>query len=89
MDWRRKVIVAKLREGLTYGEAATVVGIHRQTFWRWLNDSEEFAQEVAKARSQGQAERVFRLWLRHPFRGKRPPAGKGQGGRARFSYGNR
>ena len=81
--------MTKLREGLTYGEAAAVVGIHRQTFWRWINDSEEFAQEVAKARSQGQAERAFRFWLRHPFRGKRPPTGKSHGGIPRFRYGAR
>jgi hypothetical protein len=87
MDWRRKVIIAKLSEGLTYGEAAAVAGIHRQSFWRWMNDSEEFAQEVAQARLQGQAERTYRLWLRHPFRGRRPPKGKGHGGTPRFSYG--
>ena len=40
-------------------------------------------------RLEGQAERTFRLWLRHPFRGKRPPTGKGHGGSPRFSYGAR
>jgi Homeodomain-like domain len=86
MDWRRKVIVAKLREGLTYGEAAAVVGIHRQSFWRWINGSEKFAQAVAEARLVGLAERTYRLWLRHPLRGKRPTTGKGHGGTPRFSY---
>ena len=89
MEWRRKVIITKLREGLTYGEAAAVVGIHRQSFWRWVNGSEEFAQAVAEARLQGQAERTYRLWLRHPFRGKRPPTGKGHGGPPKYSYGVR
>ena len=54
-----------------------------------MNGSEEFAQAVAEARLQGQAERTYRLWLRHPFRGKRPPTGKGHGGNPRFSYGVR
>ena len=34
-------------------------------------------------------ERTFRLWLRHPFRGLRPPSGKGHGGKPRFAYGRR
>jgi hypothetical protein len=89
MNWRRKVIVAKLGEGLTYGEAAAVAGIHRQSLWRWMNGSAEFAQAVAEARMQGLTERAFRLWLRHPFRGRRPPSGKGHGGIPRFSYGAR
>jgi hypothetical protein len=89
MDWRRRVILVKLREGLTYGEAAAALGIHRQTFWRWIRESDAYAQAVVLARQEGQTERTFRLWLRHPFRGKRPPTGKGIGGSPRFSYGKR
>ena len=89
MDWRRKMILVKLREGLTLGEAASSVGIHRQSIWLWMNDSDAFAHAVAEARMQGQAERTYRLWLRHPFRGKRPPTGKGHGGAPKFSYGIR
>jgi hypothetical protein len=89
MDWRRKMILVKLREGLTLAEAASSVGIHRQSIWLWMNGSEEFAQAVAQARLEGQAERTYRLWLRHPFRGKRPPTGKGHGGPPKYSYGRR
>lgn len=89
MNWHQDVILAKLREGLTYAEAAATVGIHRQTLWRWISDSEEFCDAVARARQASQPERSFRLWLRHPFRGKRPPMGKGHGCKPRFSYGAR
>lgn len=89
MDYRHRLIVAKLQEGCTSREATAAAGIHRQSFWRWVNGSPEFATAVALAREAGKEERTFRLWLRHPFRGKRPPTGKGNGGRPRFSYGRR
>lgn len=89
MNWNQNVILAKLREGLTYAEAAATVGIHRQTLWRWISDSEEFRDAVARARHESLPERSYRLWLRHPFRGKRPPTGKGHGGMPRFNFGAR
>jgi hypothetical protein len=49
----------------------------------------EFADAVAAAREVGKEERTFRIFLRHPFRGLRPPTGKGHGGKPRFSYGRR
>lgn len=76
MNWYQNVILTKLREGMTYAEAASTVGIHRQTLWRWISASEEFRNAVAKARQDSQPERSYRLWLRHPFRGKRPSSGK-------------
>jgi hypothetical protein len=86
-DWRGKVILTKLAEGCTVTEAATAAGMTRQGVeWRW-GASPEFAAAVAAARETGKEERRYRLWLRHPFRGKRPPTGKGHGGKPRFTYG--
>ncbi len=51
--------------------------------------SPEFRDAVATAREIGKDEREFKLWLRHPFRGLRPPNGEGEGGKPRFTYGRR
>lgn len=83
------MILAKLSEGQTVREASLAAGVHRQTFWRWLKSSPEFAKAVSTARQTGKEERTFRLWLLHPFRGKRPPNGKGQGLRAEVRFSNR
>jgi len=89
MTWQHRLIVSKLAEGCLVREAAAAAGIHRQTFWRWLNASPDFAEVVRVARAVGEAERRYRSWLRHPFRGKRPPTGRGHGGRPQFSWGRR
>ena len=88
-DWRGMVILCKLWEGCTIREAAAVAGITRQAVLKRMKASLEFADAVTLAREAGKEERTFRLWLRHPFRGKRPPTGKGRAGKPRFSYGRR
>lgn len=87
-DWRGRVILEKLAEGCTFMEAATAAGMSRQALWKRCRSSPSFAQAVSDARQQGQEEREYRLWLRHPFRGRRPPTGKGHRGKPRFRYGN-
>lgn len=88
-DWRGKVILAKLAEGCTVTEAARAAVMTRQGVeWRW-GASSEFAAAVAAARETGKEERQYRRRLHHPFRGKRPPTGKGHGGSPRFSHGRR
>jgi hypothetical protein len=52
-----------------------------------MKSSPEFAEAVVAAREVGKNEREFRIWLRHPFRGKRPPTGKGHGGKPIFTWG--
>ncbi len=89
MNWRHHLIVTKLAEGCLVREAAEVASVHRQTFWRWVRSMPDFALAVQLAREAGKNERTFRLWLRHPFRGLRPPTGKGRGGKPRFAYGRR
>lgn len=88
-DWRGTMILCKLREGCTMREAASAVGITRQALLKRMNVSPEFKEAVSLARETGREERTYRIWLRHPFRGKRPPTGKGNGGKPRFSYGRR
>jgi hypothetical protein len=89
MDWRHGIILRRLAEGCTYREAAAAASITRQGLWKRLRADMEFAERVVAAREAGKDERTFRLWLRHPFRGRRPPSGKGHGGIPRFSYGRR
>ncbi len=89
LDWRGRIILRKLEEGCTIRESAAAVGITRQAVLKRKNVSPDFAQAVTAAREVGRVERTFRLWLRHPFRGKRPPMGKGHGGKPKFTYGRR
>jgi len=88
-DWKGRLILRRLAEGCTYGEAAAAAGMTRQGVWWRCGMSQDFAQAVTAAREAGKVERTFRLWLRHPFRGKRPPTGKGHCGKPRFTYGRR
>lgn len=88
-DWRGRVILRKLEEGCTIRESAAAVGITRQAVLKRKNSSPAFAQAVAAAREAGREERRFRAWLTHPFRGRRPPTGKGHGGKPRFAFGRK
>lgn len=83
------MILEKLAEGYTYAEAGNAAGITKRAVFKRRAASAEFAAAVAVAREAGEKERTFRLWLRHPFRGKRPPTGRGHEGKPRFSYGRR
>ena len=87
--WKFRAVARVLAEGCTLAEAAVVVRANPSTLWRWRRACAEFAAAVEVARAAGRAEREFRCWLRHPFRGLRPPAGRGHGGRPRFRYGRR
>ena len=87
MPWKFGLVVRRLAEGATYGEAARGVRCDRVTVWRWRQSSPEFDRAVEAARAAGRGEREFRCWLRHPFRGRRPPTGKGHGGPPRFKWG--
>jgi hypothetical protein len=73
--------------GLTRKEAAARVNISRQAVWKRQKKDPEFAKAYAAALEKGSAYRVYHLWLRHPFRGRRPPTGKGHGGKPRFTFG--
>lgn len=87
--WKARLALAKIAEGLTFDGAARPAGVSRQTLLAWCNSDPEFAQAVREAREAGAEERRYRRWLYHPFRGMRPPMGKGHGGKPRFCYGRR
>jgi hypothetical protein len=87
-DWRGQVILQTFAEGGTLREAAAAAGISRQAVLQRMKRP-VFRQAVQAARETGAAERRYRCWLRHPFRGKRPPTGRGRGGEPAFRYGRR
>jgi len=86
-DGNYRMILVRLKEGQTFQQAAESVGISRQSVWKRIKAYPEFAQAVQAVREAGKAEREFRMWLHHPFRGKRPPSGKGHGGKPVFTWG--
>ena len=88
-DWRGNVILQKLAEGCIVREAGEAAGISKRAVHLRMKASPSFREAVTQAREQGKDERTFRLWLNHPFRGCRPPTGKGHGGKPRFAYGRR
>ncbi|MDP3851041.1 MAG: hypothetical protein Q8Q59_11095 [Luteolibacter sp.] len=88
-DWKGTVILMKLAEGCTIREASAAAGITKQAVAKRVASSPDFAEAVSAARETGKDERTFRLWLRHPFRGCRPPTGKGTRNSPRFTYGRR
>jgi hypothetical protein len=53
MDWRHGIILRRLAEGCTYGEAAAAAGISRQGLWKRMNVSAEFREAVITAREAG------------------------------------
>jgi hypothetical protein len=89
MNWDSKshLILQRLAEGYTFQQAAESGDVSRQSVWKRMKSSPEFADAVIAAREAGKGEREFRIWLRHPFRGKRPPNGKGHGGKPSYNWG--
>jgi hypothetical protein len=86
-DWKGRVILSELRGGQTFIAAAAIAGMSRRGVHKRRVASSDFDEAVRLAREAGKDERTFRLWLRHPFRGLRPPTGKGHGGKPAFTYG--
>lgn len=73
LHWRYRLVLLRVEEGYTLEQAANSVDISRQAIWKRMKSYPEFAKAVVAAREVGKNEREFRIWLRHPFRGKRPP----------------
>lgn len=72
-DWPERALLRKLLNGGTFSEAAKEGKISRATLWRRCRDCPSFAALVAQARLLGEKRRRYLGWLRHPFRGRRPP----------------
>jgi hypothetical protein len=86
-SWNYRGVVKRLAIGFTFEEAARCSSISRQAVWKRIKKSPDFREAVEVAREAGRKVRDYRLWIRHPFRGKRPPSGKGHGGTPRYRYG--
>ena len=71
--WPKRSILMALLRGGTFSAAAKEGRISRATLWRWCRDSVNFAILVNEARRIGAERRRYFVWLRHPFRGRRPP----------------
>ena len=71
-------------------EAAAAASMTRQGVWWRCRTCPGLAEAVEAARAVGREEREYRLHLRHPFLGMRPPASKMQlGWQPKYSYGRR
>ena len=80
----KEVILKAVRCGCNHSAAATAGDIHRATLYRWLSSDDRFAERFTTAWDAGTERRAFRQWATHPFRGFRPPTGKGTRGFPRF-----
>ena len=78
-------VITEVILGANKSAAARAVGINRRTLYRWLDADLDFLMEFDAAWTQGEKRRSYLCWLNHPFRGLRPPTGKGTRSRPRFS----
>lgn len=78
----KAAVIDKVLSGATKSGAA---GIDRKTLYRWLDADLDFLIEFDAAWTAAEKKRTYLLWLNHPFRGLRPPTGKGNRARPRFS----
>jgi hypothetical protein len=85
LDYRG--VLMRLEHRYTFHEAASCSRLSRQAVWKHMKRSQEFREAVLAVREAGRKLREYRVWVRHPFRGLRPPTGKGHGGLPRFRYG--
>jgi hypothetical protein len=70
--------------GMPKSTACKLSGICRETFRNWRMRDAEFAKAFQTIWESVAEKRAFHLWQNHPFRGKRPPTGKGKGGKPRY-----
>ena len=86
-SWKYSSVLNRLTQGHTFEQAARSSRLSRQAVWKHIKRSPEFSEAVAVAREEGRKVRDYLIWFRHPFRGLRPPTGKGHGGLPRHHYG--
>jgi len=78
-------ILSAIEQGATLASAARGVGIARLTLYRWLEADGCFHLDYYMAWEAAKKKREYLSWYKHPFRGLRPPTGKGTRSRPRFS----
>jgi len=78
-------VLSLIEEGATKSKAAKTIGYNRLTLYRWLEADGCFSLDFDEAWETGKQKREYLLWLNHPFRGLRPPTGKGTRSRPRYS----
>jgi len=78
-------VLVSIIAGATKSKAAEVIGYNRLTLYRWLETDGCFSLDFDQAWEIGKEKREYSQWLDHPFRGLRPPTGKGTRSRPRFS----
>ncbi|MFT6575070.1 MAG: hypothetical protein ACJA16_003267 [Akkermansiaceae bacterium] len=82
---QKEMAIAHAAAGATKTGAARSAGVARRTLYRWLDADLDLLMEFHAAWTAAEKKRTYRLWLNHPFRGLRPPTGKGTRSRPRFS----
>lgn len=82
---QKMALIDEVRAGATKSGACRTVDINRRTLYRWLDQDLDFLMEFDAAWTQGKEKRTYLCWLNHPFRGLRPPTGKGTRSRPRFA----
>ena len=60
-DKVREEVLANLREAMSIKSAYTLAGISERTYYRWIDEDEEWAQEVEMAKRFSEAVMVSRL----------------------------
>ena len=78
-------VLLAVSDGWTKSGAAKMAGVHRWTLYRWRRDDPEFSERFDKTWKEAAELRAYYLWKKHPFRGLRPPTGKGTRAKPRFS----
>ncbi|MCX8237560.1 MAG: helix-turn-helix domain-containing protein [Akkermansiaceae bacterium] len=73
----KQVVIAHIAAGDNKVQAARAAGVNRRTISRWLCGDIYFAMDLDEAWDKGAKRRDYMAWYNHPFRGRRPPTGRG------------
>jgi len=66
----------KLRWGYSLARSARWAGVHPKTVQRWLKTDRSFLDATVQALIEGSPRAEWVSWMKHPFRGMRPPRSK-------------
>ena len=74
---RKEIAIAQATAGATKTAAAGAAGVNCRTLYRWRLHDLDFAMDFDVAWTTGAKQRDYLAWLNHPFRGRKPPRGRG------------